>query len=463
MATIVLTAVGTLVGGPIGALAGAVAGSAIDSALFAPKARQGPRLGDLAVQTSSYGTAIPKLFGTLRAAGTVIWSTDLQEQRGGSGGGKGRPRTVEYSYSASFAVALSGRPIGGVRRIWADGKLLRGVAGDFKTATKYRLYRGSEDQAVDPLIASAEGAGSAPAYRGLAYAVFEDFQLADYGNRIPSLTFEVEADGGAVSIGAIASELSGGAVAAGSTPVLGGYAASGDSVRGAIEALSDVVPLSLIEREGRLLMTLRDEQPIAVRAEELGAGARGESGRSEFVRTAAGVVAGEVSVAYYDPARDFQTGLQRASRPGAARRTDRKALPAAITAGEAKVFAEQRLAAIAAARATGIGTSELARERDRPRKSGADRRCGGAVEGRALDVAGHGGAPGAGAPRRASGIAPVGSRAPRRGTGLAAWPDHRPAARSAALPRRFAGAAAIAGRGRRRGVRLATGCLGGQL
>ena len=142
---------------------------------------------------------------------------------------------------------------GGARcgRIWADGKLLRGAAGDFKSATGFRLHAGDEDQAPDPLIAAAEGAGQAPAFRGLAYAVFEDFQLEDYGNRIPSLTFEVEADDGAVAIGAIAEELSGGAVAAGTTPALAGYAASGDSVRGALEALADVVPLSLVRRRAR--------------------------------------------------------------------------------------------------------------------------------------------------------------------------------------------------------------------
>ena len=76
-----------------------------------PRRRQGPRLGDLAVQTSSYGTPIPKIFGTMRVAGTVIWATDLAEHRSTSGG-KGRPKATTYSYSASFAVALSARPVG---------------------------------------------------------------------------------------------------------------------------------------------------------------------------------------------------------------------------------------------------------------------------------------------------------------------------------------------------------------
>jgi hypothetical protein len=218
MATLILTAVGTAIGGPVGAAVGAILGQQIDGTLFAPKRRHGPRLGDLAVQTSSYGTQIPKIFGRMRVAGTVIWSTDLKEERSNSGGGKGQPRTVNYSYSASFAVALSSRPISGVRRIWADGKLLRGEAGDFKSRTGFRFYPGSEGQSVDPLIASVEGAGLAPAHRGIAYAVFQDFQLADYGNRIPSLTFEIEADAQAVTVGRIAEELSSGAIAAGERP-----------------------------------------------------------------------------------------------------------------------------------------------------------------------------------------------------------------------------------------------------
>ena len=218
MATLVLTAAGTAIGGPIGGAIGAMIGQAFDQRLFAAKARHGPRLGDLAVQTSSYGTQLPLIFGTMRVAGTVIWATDLVEQRSSTGGGKGRPKTVSYSYSANLAVALSARKLRAVHRIWADGKLLRGAAGDFKSnLVAFRFHDGDEDQQADPLIASAEGAGETPGYRGIAYAVFEGLQLEDYGNRIPFLTFEVEADEGAVPIGAIAEVLSGGAVAAGET------------------------------------------------------------------------------------------------------------------------------------------------------------------------------------------------------------------------------------------------------
>jgi hypothetical protein len=344
MATLVLSAVGTVVGGPIGGAIGAIIGQQIDGRLFAPKPRQGPRLGELAVQTSSYGSQIPKLFGTLRVAGTVIWATDLVETRSKSGGGKGQPKTVEYSYSANFAVALSARPILGVRRIWADGKLLRGTAGDFKTATGYRLHLGGEEQAVDALIASAEGAGQTPAYRGLAYAVFEGFQLADYGNRIPSLTFEVEADAGPVTVGTVATALAEGLATAGGTASLAGYAAGGDSVRAAIAALADLEPLSLVDDGMRLVLTgTAATDPVTLAEAELGAETGGSGGRSEWLRRSGDSVPTEATLAHYDPGRDYQTGLQRATRPGAALTSDRRAVAAALDAASAKALVARRL------------------------------------------------------------------------------------------------------------------------
>ena len=357
MATLILTAVGSAVGGPVGGMIGALVGQQIDAQIFKPKGRQGPRLGDLSVQTSSYGTAIPKLFGIMRVAGTVVWATDLQEHEDTSGGGKGQPKTTLYSYSASFAVAISARPVRDVKRIWADGKLLRGAAGDFKSETGYRLYRGGEDQPPDPLIAAAEGA--TPAYRGIAYALFEDFQLEDYGNRIPSLTFEVEADAGPVAIGSIAEALSGGEVRDAGTPEVAGYAASGDSVRAAIEALGDVAALSLGDDGDRLSITSAPTPALYIEAAEAGAtGAKGGGGKTELARRAAGAIPGEVSVAYHDPGRDYQTGLQRATRglggaPDAgAGRAERIALPAVLQAGAAKAIAERRLAQIWTGRAS---------------------------------------------------------------------------------------------------------------
>jgi hypothetical protein len=342
MATLVLTVAGTLIGGPVGGAIGGMIGNVIDrEILFRPKTREGPRLTELRVQTSSCGTQIPRLFGTMRIAGSVIWATDLIEHRSRRGGGKGRPATTSYSYTASLAVALSSRPILAVGRIWADGKLLRGGAGDFKARTGFRLHRGSEDQAPDPLIAAAEGMGMAPAHRGIAYAVFEDLELADFGNRIPSLSFEVIADAGPLPAGAIVAELAHGVVASPEPTVpLAGFAASGTSVRAVVETLAgaaggwfrtDAEGLALLCGAGAAL-------PLVVGAGEV------RGGRRRRDIAAAESAPRTLTLAHYDPARDYQAGVQRAVRPGAGQREARVELPAAIDAVGAKALAEAALA-----------------------------------------------------------------------------------------------------------------------
>ena len=341
MATLVLTTVGTLVGGPIGGAIGAVIGNQIDNRVLA-KGRKGPRLGDLSVQTSSYGSAISRLFGTMRISGTVIWATDLKEDTHHAGGGKGSAKTTSYSYSASFAVALSARPIRTIGRIWADGKLLRGAAGDWKSETGFRLYLGSEGQAIDPLIAAAEGIDATPAHRGVAYAVFEGMQLADFGNRIPSLTFEVVADDGDVVVSAIAHELSGAAILGEGGPAVGGYAASGDSIRGALETLAAACPMRLSD-DGAVLR-LNAATVTALDLEALGAAPDGKRQAAHVrERRGAATLPDAVAIAYYEPARDYQAGLQRARRDGIGRRGERIDLPAAIAAETARGFAEAAL------------------------------------------------------------------------------------------------------------------------
>jgi hypothetical protein len=98
---------------------------------------------------------------------------------------------TEYSYTISFAVAVAEGPIDGIGQIWADGEVLE------RAGLVIRVYPGDEDQTPDPLIEAIEGAGQAPAYRGLAYVVFEDLPLDAFGARIPNLNFEVFARPGA--------------------------------------------------------------------------------------------------------------------------------------------------------------------------------------------------------------------------------------------------------------------------
>lgn len=205
MAQLVVSAIGAAVGfaigGPVGAQWGWMAGSMTGALLgVGQQDVQGPRLSDLKVQASTYGQPIPIVYGTARLAGNVIWSSDMiesshSESAGGKGGG---PEVTTYSYAVHCAVALCEGPIFGIRRIWADGKLIydRSVGAKITGSSKnIRIYPGSETQMPDPLIEAYLGAGKAPAHRGVGYVVFENFQLADYGNRIPNFTFEVVATG----------------------------------------------------------------------------------------------------------------------------------------------------------------------------------------------------------------------------------------------------------------------------
>ncbi|WP_340265309.1 phage tail protein [Sphingobium mellinum] len=347
MATLVLTALGTAIGGPIGAAIGGLIGNAFDqNILFRPRGREGRRLADLQLQTSTYGTQIPKLFGTMRVAGTVIWATDLKEQRHKSGGGKGRPSVTSYSYSASFAVALSARAVRSVGRIWADGNLLRGAAGDFKTEVgAFRLHAGGEEQGVDPLMASAEGLDRTPAHRGIAYVLFEDLQLADFGNRIPSLTFEVEADEGPVSTGAIGSDLSGGMLGGDALAALGGFAAGGASMADAIAPLAEAWDLGFVSAEDGLWL----KGTSGAIAADIGTTSlcRRSNGRAldavEQAASSAESVPVTLALRHYDAARDYQAGVQRVSRPGPGRTEEGIDLPAQLPADDARAVAARRL------------------------------------------------------------------------------------------------------------------------
>jgi len=156
------------------------------SGLFAPD-REGPRLSELALQTSTEGASIPVVYGRMRVAGQVIWAARFTEhaQTRKANGGKGGPKVTEFRYSLSFAVGLCEGPVAGVGRIWANGEELD------RSGLVMRFHNGGEDQLPDPLIEAVEGAGHVPAFRGLAYAVFEDLPLDAFGDRIPNLAFEV--------------------------------------------------------------------------------------------------------------------------------------------------------------------------------------------------------------------------------------------------------------------------------
>ncbi len=328
MATLVLGVAGGIVGGPVGALLGTGLGRNIDRRLFAPKQMRGAPINDgIGLQDSNYGRPIPLVYGRARVAGHVIWASEFVERRSDHrrrGGKGGVPRSAEsrVSYSVSFAVAISSRPIIRVERIWADGKLLRDANGDLLVPVTIRSHPGNEEQQVDPLIEAHEGTGEVPDFRGLAMVVFEDLPLGEFANRIPNLTFEVIADEPATLDRLLIDIAARAGLPATASPGLGQryqglvITHEADAAR-ILETIDATFGFTLSEREGGLAFrTLGEGTLFAPDIELWGArpvrsapvprlGREREDGR----RLPLGM-----DLRFLDAARDFQIGLQRARR-----------------------------------------------------------------------------------------------------------------------------------------------------
>lgn len=193
MATILLQAAGAYIGGmlgtvgaAIGTAAGAVTGYMIDRALISGTQRiEGPRLTGARPLTAEEGAILPRLYGTARLGGILIWATRFQEVSQTSRQGKFGPKVTEYSYFANAAFALCEGPVAGIRRVWADGKELDLNGLDL------RLYTGAAGQQPDPLIEATQGMANTPAYRDTAYVVIDNLDVGAFGNRLPQMQFEV--------------------------------------------------------------------------------------------------------------------------------------------------------------------------------------------------------------------------------------------------------------------------------
>ena len=209
MASLLLTVAGSAIGnallpgigGPLLASVGAAVGANIDQAIFGTSTIKGPRLEQLKVQDSTYGNGIPIIYGRARVAGQVIWASDFietlsRDEVGGKGGG-GSQSLERASYVLHCAVAIGTAPLSAgqlrIVTIWADSKVIyangqwrEGIISDAE------FYGGSVKQNPSPIMQAHLGAENVPAYRGLAYVVLENFQLAPFGQRLPNLTFEVE-------------------------------------------------------------------------------------------------------------------------------------------------------------------------------------------------------------------------------------------------------------------------------
>jgi len=203
MATLVLSAVGASIGGALGGsvlgvssailgrAVGATLGRVIDQRLLGQGSEVVPsgQVDRFHLTGASEGEPVAKFFGRVRIGGQVIWASRFREDvvtAGGSGKGTRQSSTTsQYTYSVSLALGLGQGRITRIGRVWADGVEIS------KDDLTLRIYPGDEVQLPDPKIEAVEGAGMAPSFRGTAYIVLEDLDLAPFGNRVPHFSFEI--------------------------------------------------------------------------------------------------------------------------------------------------------------------------------------------------------------------------------------------------------------------------------
>jgi hypothetical protein len=151
-----------------------------------------PVISSIQLQTSSFGRAIPWIFGQQRVAPNLIQYEDFTaiphttRQKTGKGGG-GKTTNTEYTYSVAAALALGSGPVSKIGRVWKD-KERTSLA-----ELNLDYFNGTETQDPYPYFVTKHP-DRALSYRGIAYVASGAYDLgsnAGFGNH----TFEVQAYG----------------------------------------------------------------------------------------------------------------------------------------------------------------------------------------------------------------------------------------------------------------------------
>jgi hypothetical protein len=353
MATIAIPALGMLGAAltPWAPGVGWAVGTVVGGMLF-PQREPSGKLEDLHVTGSGYGAMIPMVWGRARLGGNIVWATDLEDHIEGSKNHR------YHAYYANLAVLICRGPVVGVRRIWGEDLILYDSGQNPPTRHNIRIYRGTEDQPADPLIQSVEGAANTPAYRGLCYVVIEELPLKDWGNRIPSMNFEVDAGpatladvlGDVMDLVGIGPDLRDLSRVAG-IPVAGCILAQQAAARDFLAGLLQAYAVDLAEIDDRIVAIPRGG-PVeaAIEATDLGAHVWQGAGREppapiEIEKAAELELPAQVDVGYLEAAREYQQAEQRAMRytkPDLPARLSLR-LPLVLGADEARRMAERLL------------------------------------------------------------------------------------------------------------------------
>lgn len=350
-----MSSVGQIIGGiagavigfftPVGPIMGAQIGMTVGGIIDPPDGPEleGPRLQDKQIIVSTYGNPIPLIYGPEnRASGNVIWSTGLletseEEESGGGKGGGGGATTTTYSYRVSFAMAMGAGSMVGVNRIWANSKLIydaTGISlpavdpvngqivtkamGTHSVMEEMHFWPGSAVQVPDSWIQSYNP--TTPAYRNIAYIVFKDLQLADFGNRLPNIEVEI-AGSATTNVAAVVHDVARRVnvhdiSVVGLTDTLRGLViARAVQASGALAPLAVAFNFDLAEQAGQVRCVKRGAgMKGVIPVGDMGAveGADNSTEPARFKAITVLEMPKEVSLTHLDPALDYQINSQRA-------------------------------------------------------------------------------------------------------------------------------------------------------
>lgn len=196
---VVGAAVGYFYGGPQGAQLGWAIGTAIGGAVD-PLIIPGPRIGEVAQQTSQEGVPRPIVFAmSPPIPGNIIVTSEPNIVRSTESQGKGGPKVEVESVFRTYGIGVCEGPISGFIRVWRNGILVYDVSDNqILSAAENSLfletasfYTGEYDQDPSPDLEALLGIGTTPSHRGTAYVVFADEDLTDLRGAIPQYTFQV--------------------------------------------------------------------------------------------------------------------------------------------------------------------------------------------------------------------------------------------------------------------------------
>ena len=183
--------------GPVGAIAGrssgALGGNVIDQALFGPTSRVMSKGRGSPTSTSwrrPKARRSPRVYGRARLVGPGDLGdrargggVDRTDKAGGKGGGR------EHHDAQPTATSPISRSA--CARARSAASAASGPTASCSTPPTSRCASIPAARTRPPIALIVAKEGEAPAYRGLAYVVFERLPLEKFGNRIPQLSFEV--------------------------------------------------------------------------------------------------------------------------------------------------------------------------------------------------------------------------------------------------------------------------------